>query len=57
MRTALGTFLISLFAPAALVLAQANPPTATAAPAANPLSGHTRMMYAGLKKILMRTAE
>jgi uncharacterized damage-inducible protein DinB len=57
MRTALGTFLISLFAPAALLLAQANPPATAVAPPADPLSAHTRMMYAGLKKILLRTAE
>ena len=53
----LRTVLLSLLAPAAVGLAQNNPPTAAVAPPENPLSAHSRMMYGGMKAILLRSAE
>ncbi len=49
--------LICVLAPAAAGLAQDNPPTPAAAPQPNPLSAHSRMMYRGVKGILIRSAE
>ncbi len=45
-RTLLGTLLICLLAPAAVALADGNP-----------ISAHTKGVYGGLKKILLRSAE
>lgn len=56
-RTLLGTLLIGLLAPAGAALAQENPPTAAVAPPDNPLSANSRMMYGGMKAILLRSAE
>jgi uncharacterized damage-inducible protein DinB len=47
--------LICFLAPAAVGLAQDSPTAAT--PPANPLSAHTKGMYGGIKKILLRSAE
>jgi uncharacterized damage-inducible protein DinB len=52
----LRTLLVWLMAPAAVVLAQDNPPAAATSPA-NPLSAQTRTMYGGVKTILLRSAE
>lgn len=49
--------LFSLFAPAAVALSQGTPPPTAAAPPANPLSAHNKMMYRGVKAILLRSAE
>lgn len=57
MRTLQQAVLICLLAPAAVALAQDNPPSAAAASPANPLSAHNRMVYAGVKAILLRSAE
>ena len=57
MRTFLGTLLIFLLAPSAVVLAQDNPPPAAVASPDNPLSAHTKMVYGGVKMILLRSAE
>ena len=51
------TLLICLLAPAAVALAQDNPPPAAAAPAANPLSGATKGIWGGVKTVLLRSAE
>ena len=52
------TLLVCLAAAAAVAQAQSNPPKpADAAPRANPLSAHSRMMYGGIKQILLRSAE
>jgi uncharacterized damage-inducible protein DinB len=51
----LRTLLIFVLAPAAVAVAQDKPPTA--APQPNALSAHTRMMYGGVKRILLRSAE
>jgi len=55
--TILRTVLICLLAPAAVALAEEKPPTAAVAPARNPLSAHTKMVYGGVKAILLRSAE
>src|SRR5829696_3432497 len=57
MRTLLHTLLICLLAPAAVALAQENPPQATAAPSSNPLSDYNRTVWGSLKTILLRSAE
>ncbi len=57
MRPFLRTLLICLLAPAAVALAQDKTPTAAVASPANPLSAHTKAMYGGVKKILLRSAE
>jgi uncharacterized damage-inducible protein DinB len=57
MRTTLRTLLICTFAPAALASAQSNPPTVTPALPGNPLSAHNKMVYGGVKRILLRSAE
>ena len=56
-RTLLRTLLIFLLAPAAVALAQDNPPTAAVASQDNPLSAHNKVVYGGVKSILLRSAE
>ena len=56
-RLVLRTLLICLLAPAAAGLAQDPPPAAAAAPPANPFTAHSKAMYGGVQKILLRTAE
>jgi len=53
-RTILRTLLICLLAPAAVALAEENPP---AAAVGNPLSAHNKGLYGGVKAILLRSAE
>src|SRR5436853_2635581 len=57
MRTLLRILLICLLAPAAVALAQDNPPKAPVAPKDNPLSANNKLIYGYLKMILLRTAE
>ncbi|HZI67827.1 MAG TPA: DinB family protein [Thermoanaerobaculia bacterium] len=57
MRTPLRTLLIGLLAPVAVALAQGNPPPTAAAPPKDPLATHARMMYGGVKVVLLRSAE
>ncbi len=57
MRTLLRTLLICLLAPAAVALAQDNPPTAAVASQDSPLSAHSKFVYGGTKMILLRSAE
>jgi uncharacterized damage-inducible protein DinB len=42
---------------AAVSGAQENPPNSAVAPPDNPLSAHSRLMYAGLKAVVLRSAE
>ena len=56
-RIVLRTLLISLLSAAAVALAQDNKPAAAAASPANPLSAHSKVMYGGVKAILLRSAE
>lgn len=57
MRTILRTLLICIVAPAAVALAQGNPPPVAVAPPSNPLSAHNKTIYGGVKMILLRSAE
>jgi uncharacterized damage-inducible protein DinB len=57
MRTILRTLLICTLAPAAVASAQSNPPAATPAPPGNPLTVYNKMVYGGVKRILLRSAE
>jgi uncharacterized damage-inducible protein DinB len=57
MRTCLRVLRICLFAPAAVVLGQGNPVPAADAPPSNPLSAHNKVIYGGLKGLLLRSAE
>ncbi|MCM3877454.1 MAG: DinB family protein [Thermoanaerobaculia bacterium] len=69
LQTLSGALLICLLAPGAGALAQdkpskhtvapapENPPKAAAAPPDNPLSAHNKMIYGGVKAILLRSAE
>lgn len=61
MRVILRTILICLLAPAAVALAQENPPAAAPAPAGtpagNPYSTFVKSVYGGIKNILLRSAE
>ncbi len=69
LRTLSRTLVTCLLAPAAVALAQdnpskatvapaqENPPKAAAAPPVNPLSTHNKMIYGGVKAILLRSAE
>ena len=58
MRTLLRTLLICLLAPGAVALGQDHPPAAAVAPAQdNPLSAYHKHVYAGMKNVLLRTAE
>lgn len=56
-RRFLRTLLISVLAPVAVALAQDNPPPAAAAPSKDPYVTHGKGLYAGLKAILVRSAE
>jgi len=56
-RTLLRTLVVCLLAPAAVALAQDNPPTAAVASQDNPLSAHNKVVYGGVKSILLRSAE
>lgn len=56
MRTLLRTLLICLLAPAAVVLAQDKPSNAVP-PQSNPLIAHNKLQYAGLKHILLESAQ
>ena len=53
----LPALLICLSASDAVARAQENAPVAAVAPPANVLSAHNRLMYRGLKTILLRSAE
>jgi uncharacterized damage-inducible protein DinB len=53
----LRSLLIWVLAPAAAALAQDNPPTAAVASPGNPLSEHSRLVYRGVKAVLLRSAE
>ena len=53
----LRTLLISVLAPVAVTLAQGNPPPAAAAPPKDPLTTHSKVMYGGVKAIVLRSAE
>jgi len=55
--TILRTLLICLLAPLSIALGQDSHPPAAAAPADNPLTAHSKMVYAGTQKILLRSAE
>ena len=57
MRRFLQPFLICLLVPAAAALSQENPPPAAATSAGNPLSAHNKVIYGGLKMLLLRSAE
>src|SRR5512140_849947 len=57
LRTLSRTLVICLLAPAAGALAQEKPPAAAGAPRENPLSAHNKMIYGGVKAILLRSAE
>ena len=57
MKTLVRILLIGLLAPVAIAAAQGNPPAPAATSSANPLSGYNRMMYRGLKAMLLRSAE
>ena len=57
MRALPVVLLISLLAPAAAAYGQDNPPAATAASPANPLSSHNRVVWGGVKAILLGSAE
>ena len=57
MRTLLQSFLICFLAPAALALAQDKPPAAAVASPENPLSSYNKLIYGGVKAILLRSAE
>lgn len=57
MRALLRTLLICLFAPVAVGLAQGDPPPTAAAPQKDPLATHSKMMYRGVKTLLVRSAE
>lgn len=57
MRPLLRTLLICLLAPAAVALSQGNPPPTAAAPPKDQLATHARMMYGGVKVVLLRSAE
>jgi uncharacterized damage-inducible protein DinB len=52
-----GILLTFVLMPAAIGLAQSTPPPAAPTPQPNPLSAHTKMMYRGVKGILIRSAE
>ncbi len=56
-RRFLRTLLISVLAPVAVALAQDNPPPAAAVPSKDPYTTHVKGLYAGLKGLLLRTAE
>ena len=56
-RRFLRTLLISVLAPVAVALAQENPPPAPAALSKDPYTTHGKGLYAGLKAILVRSAE
>jgi uncharacterized damage-inducible protein DinB len=51
------TLLICLFATAAVALSQEPPKAAPASAQANPLSAFNKVVYGGVKNILLRTAE
>ncbi|MGZ5445874.1 MAG: DinB family protein [Thermoanaerobaculia bacterium] len=52
-----GTLLFYLLASARVALGQESPPTAVVAPAANPLSAHTKLVHGGMKMALLGSAE
>ena len=56
MRPATRTLLFCLVAPAAVALAQEKPAAPTPAPE-NPLSAYNKVVYSGVKDILLRSAE
>jgi uncharacterized damage-inducible protein DinB len=58
MRALPGVLLISLLASGGVALGQDGPPAAAAAASpANPLSAHNKMVYAGIKGLLLGSAE
>jgi uncharacterized damage-inducible protein DinB len=57
MRTILRAVLICTLAPASVALAQDNPPPAAVPSPASPLIAHNRVIYGGVKAILLRSAE
>jgi uncharacterized damage-inducible protein DinB len=56
MRALTRALVICLLAPASVALAQEKP-AAAATPQANPLSAYNKVVYAGVKGILLRSAE
>lgn len=56
-QTLLRTLLVFLLVPAAVTLAQGNPPTTAASPQNNLLSAHNKSLFGGIKGILLRSAE
>ena len=56
-RRFLRTLLISVLAPVAGALAQDNPAPSAAAPSKDPYTTHGKGLYAGLKAIMVRSAE
>ena len=56
MRSTLNVVVLLVCLPAAAAVAHEQPPAA-AAPQENPLSAHNRMMYGGVKQILLLSAE
>jgi uncharacterized damage-inducible protein DinB len=57
LRTLSRTLMICLLAPGAVALAQDKPPAAAVASPENPLSAHNKVIYGGVKAILLRSAE
>lgn len=56
-RRFLRTLLLSVLAPVAVAVAQENPPPAPAALSKDPYTTHGKGLYAGLKAIMVRSAE
>ena len=57
MRALPGVLLFCLLTSAAVALGQESPLTASAAPQANPLSSHNRVVWEGVKHIILGSAE
>ena len=57
MRMLLRALSISLLTPAAMTMAQDAKPPAATAPAPNPLSAHNKLIYRGLKIVILGSAQ
>jgi len=57
MKAALRIFLFCLVAPTLAAFAQGNPPPAAAASPTNPLIAHNKVIYRGVKAILLASAQ
>ena len=53
----IATLLITLLVPTAFAFAQEAPPSSAAAAPVNPLSDHNRLIYKGLKLVILGAAE